>query len=401
MAIKQISKNVYSVGVINPASRIFDVMIEMEYGTTYNAFLIKNNGKSALIEAVHADYFNEYLENIQSVLGNTAPDYLILNHNEPDHSGTVAQLMEVYPNLSIITSKAGAIYLKNIVNKTLAVKTVADQETVDLGGDELKFIMAPFLHWPDTMLTYFAKDKTLFPCDFFGAHYCETLFDYDLKHRGAYESEFANYFKHIFSPFKPYVLSGLEKIKDLDIETIAVSHGPVLTKKTGYIDYTKKLYTEWCQPHTNEIEQIPIFYCSAYGYTGILANHIKTGIKQAKPNANVEIYELNSHDLAKMSKLMHSSDAFLIGSPTINRDAVRPAWELINTIDAISMKGRPCAVFGSYGWSGEGCGNLISRLQGLKLQVKENPCRCQFVPSTAEMAAAVQFGKEFAESLPC
>ena len=194
MSVKQISENVYSIGVINPALRIFDVIMKTEYGTSYNAYLIKNNGKSVLVETVHARFFDEYLENIKSVLGDTSPDYLIMNHNEPDHSGSVAKLTEIYPDIIIIESKAGAMYIKNIANKELNIKTVSDNEILDFGGDELKFIVAPFLHWPDSMFTYFAKDKVLFTCDFLGAHFCEpTVFDYNIKYEQEYLSALLYY----------------------------------------------------------------------------------------------------------------------------------------------------------------------------------------------------------------
>ncbi|MCL1859788.1 MAG: FprA family A-type flavoprotein [Oscillospiraceae bacterium] len=402
MSIKQISENVYSIGVLNPTLRIFDVIMKTDYGTSYNAYLIKNNGKSALVETVHAKFFDEYLENIKSILGDTPPDYLIMNHNEPDHSGSVAKLTEIYPDIIIIESKAGAIYIKNIANKELNIKTVSDNEIFDFGGGELKFIVAPFLHWPDSMFTYFAKDKILFTCDFLGAHFCEpTAFDYNIKkedYEAEYNGAFVYYYNAIFGPFKPYVLSGLDKIKDIDFETACPSHGPVLTKKDGgNLDCAIKAYAEMSAPHKNEATYIPIFYCTAYGNTGILAENIKTGIKEIIPGADVNIINLNMADSA--SAQLHLSDAFLIGSPTINRDAVAPVWELINTIDAVSMRDRPCAVFGSYGWSGEGCSNLIARLKGLKLKVSENPLRCQFVPSQDDLDAAIEYGREFAKSL--
>lgn len=399
MGVKQISENVYSVGVLNPALRIFDVIMKTDYGTSYNAYLIKNNGRSALVETVHADYFGEYLENIKSILGDTPPDYLIMNHNEPDHSGAVAKLTEIYPDLIIIESKAGAMYIKNIANKELNIKTVSDNETLDFGGNELKFIVAPFLHWPDSMFTYFAKDKILFTCDFLGAHFCEpTVFDYNIKYGKEYLLAFFYYYNAIFGPFKPYVLVGLEKIKDIDFDIACPSHGPVLTKKDGgHLERAIQMYAELGAPHKNEVFNIPIFYCSAYGNTKILAEHIKTGIREIKPDADVFIWDINEG--GEYARKLHVSDAFLIGSPTINRDAVAPVWELINTIDAISMRDRPCAVFGSYGWSGEACGNLIARLKGLKMKVNENPFRCQFVPSKEDLAAAIEYGREFARSL--
>jgi len=399
MGVKQISENVYSIGVLNPSLRIFDVIMKTDYGTSYNAYLIKNNGKSALVETVHAKFFDEYLENIKSVLGDCPPDYLIMNHNEPDHSGSVAKLTDIYPDMTVIESKAGAMYIKNIANKELNIKTVSDNETFDFGGDELKFIVAPFLHWPDSMFTYFEKNKILFTCDFFGSHYCEpTVFDYNIKYPDKYEAASEYYYDAIFGPFKPYVLSGLDKIKNMDFEMACPSHGPVLTNKNGgSLDSAKKSYAEWSVSRKNEIIQIPIFYCTAYGNTAILAENIQAGIKEIIPDADVNIYDLNLN--ISPAEILHDSDAFLLGSPTINRDAVAPVWELINTIDAVSMKDRPCAVFGSYGWSGEGCGNLINRLKGLKLKVCENPLRCQFVPSDDDIANAINFGREFARSL--
>jgi len=403
MGVKQISENVYSVGVLNPTLRIFDVIMKTEYGTSYNAYIIENNHKFILVETVHAKFFDEYFENIKSVLGDAAPDYLIMNHNEPDHSGSVAKLTDIYPDMIVIESKAGAMYIKNIANKELNLKTVSDNEILDFGGDELKFIVAPFLHWPDSMFTYFAKNKILFTCDFFGAHFCEpTVFDYNIKYPKEYEDAFIYYYAAIFGPFKPYVLSGLEKIKDLDFETACPSHGPVLTKKDGgRLDCAKKIYEELSAPRKNEYESIPVFYCSAYGNTGVLAESIKSGINEIKPDgmAAVEIYDINKYDIGDLSRILHGSDAFFIGSPTINRDAVAPVWNLINTIDAISMRDRPCAVFGSYGWSGEACGNLINRLKGLKMKVSENPLKCQFVPSENDLAAAVEYGREFAKNI--
>ena len=373
MGVTKISENVYSVGVLNPSLRIFDVIMKTEYGTSYNAYLIKNNGKCALVETVHEKFFGEYLENIRSVLGDTAPDCLIMNHNEPDHSGSVAKLTDIYPGMIVIESKAGAMYIKNIANKELNIKTVSDNEVIDLGGDGLRFIVAPFLHWPDSMFTYFAKDKILFTCDFLGAHFCEpTVFDYNVKYPIEYNQSFREYYNAIFAPFKPYVLSGLDKIKDIDFEIACPSHGPILTKKDGgSLDDDIKRYATYSAPQKNEIfakARIPIFYCSAYGNTEKLAGYIKTGIQEIKPDTEVSIFDINFFPggSGQIAETINSCDAFLLGSPTINRDAVAPVWELINAIDAISMRDRPCAVFGSYGWSGEACGNLISRLKGLK-----------------------------------
>lgn len=398
-AIK-IKENIYSVGVLNPNMRTFDVIMRTEYGTSYNAYLIKGE-KTALIETVHPRFFEEYYENIKSIVDPTTIDYIIMNHNEPDHSGSLAKLVEAAPQIKIITSQAGAVYLKNIMNKADAeVKTVKDGETLDLGaGKVLKFINAPFLHWPDSMFTWLESDKTVFTCDFLGAHYCEPrMVDEYVSYPKSYREAFRGYYNAIFGPFKSYVLSGLEKLNKLDADYVCTSHGPILQKGV-FLDCAKKQYEEWSQPQVHHEKVIPIFYCSAYSNTEALAFRIADGIKSVLPGAQVETFDANELPIDVLAAKMNESDAFLLGTPTINRDAVRPIWMLATSIDAINAKGKPCAVFGSFGWSGEAVPMITERLKSLKLSVFEEGYRCRFVPSNTELEGAFEFGKRFAESL--
>lgn len=399
MAAISICNGVTSVGVLNPNMRIFDVVMKTEYGTTYNAYLIQGSEKTALVETVHRDYFDVYRANINEVADIGNIDYLIMNHNEPDHSGSVAELVKLNPNIEILISQAGSIYLKNISNRTdLRIRTVKDGDSIDLGGKTLQFIQAPFLHWPDSMFTWLVEDRVLFSCDFLGSHYCEpygidrqVLPQYD----AAYFSALKNYYDAIFGPFGPYVQKGLEKIRDLDIAYAATSHGPVLTREK-YLPEVLRLYQEWSKPVIRETKLLPVFYCSAYHNTEALANAIVEGIHSVLPDAQAAAYDLNAYDMGEMASYLNQCDGCLIGSPTINRDAVAPVWNLLSHIDAINFAKRPVALFGSYGWSGEAFANLRGRLAGLKANVMEEELKVVFVPTEQDLEKAREFGVKFA-----
>ena len=400
MAAIQIKENIYSVGVLNPNMRIFDVIMKTEYGTSYNAYLIRGK-KNVLIETVHPRYFEEYFENISSVIDPHDIDYLIMNHCEPDHSGSLAKLLEAAPQIQVLTSPAGSIYLKSITNAPdIRMRAVKDGETLDIGdGKALRFISAPFLHWPDSMFTWLESKKIAFTCDFLGAHYCEPrMFDRHVTYPQRYEQAVRVYFDAIFGPFKPYVLKGLQKLDGLDPDYVCTSHGPILTRNV-FLEPARKRYLEWSTPAAREHRFIPLFYCSAYGNTEALGQEIAKGISSVLPDAEVRTYDINENDFADLQHKINECDAFLLGTPTINRDAVQPVWRLATSIDAVNSKGRPCSVFGSFGWSGEGVPMIVDRLKSLKLTVFEDGLTCRFVPSKDELSAACEFGRRFARSL--
>ncbi|MDR1631146.1 MAG: FprA family A-type flavoprotein [Oscillospiraceae bacterium] len=400
MPATKIIDGVYSVGTLNPAMRIFDVVMKTEYGTSYNSYIVRGGEKTALIETCHLTFFDQYVDNIKEVCDPAEIDYIILNHCEPDHSGALRRLLELCPKAQIMVSQAGSIYLKNITNRTdLPIQVAKDRDTLPLGGRTLRFINAPFLHWPDSMFTWMEEDGILFSCDFLGAHFCEPYtFDYNVVYEKKYKEALKGYYDAIFAPFVPYVQKGLEKIKDLDIAFACTSHGPVLTKNV-LLPYVIEKYYEWSAASAKEKLQIPVFYCSAYGNSGLLASAIQEGISSVLPEADVEIFDLNEHSMSCMQEKLNGSDAFAVGSPTINADAVPPVWELLSHVDAINCKKRPALVFGSFGWSGEAVPNITARLQGLRMQVFKQPVRAQFVPSEREMDEAKNTAKAFAKQL--
>lgn len=400
MGAIQITKDIYSVGVLNPNMRIFDVIMRTEFGTSYNAYLVKGD-KNVLIDTSHPRYYDEYLENIASVIDPKKIDYVVMNHCEPDHSGALAKLLALAPQAQVLSTPAGSIYLRAITNiSPLNLRVVKNGETLDIGGGKvLKFIHAPFLHWPDSMFTWLESEKVAFTCDFLGSHYCEPrMFDRHVTYPERYERAFHEYFDAIFGPFKPYVLKGLDKLEALGADMVCTSHGPILTKG-GFLPEAEKRYREWATPEVREHPFIPLFYCSAYGNTERLAKEIARGIRDVRPDARAELYDINANDFCNLREKLNNCDAFLLGTPTINRDAVLPVWELACSVDAVNAKGRLCSVFGSFGWSGEGVPLVVERLKSLKLNVFENGLTCRFIPSDAEIKDAFEFGKRFVKAL--
>lgn len=397
MYTRKIKEGLFSVGALNPSLRVFDIVMATEYGTSYNSYIIKDE-KTALIETCHHKFWDIYLDNISEVTDPKKIDYIILNHTEPDHSGALKKLVKICPNAKIICSKPASMYLAAITNDpSLSYEVVKDGDTLSLGGIELKFLSAPFLHWPDTMFTYAEKLGTVFTCDFLGAHYCEpTMTDSEITYPEKYKYALKNYFDAIFGPFLPHVQKGLSILDGLDFDTVCVSHGPVLTKGQ-MLEYAMERYSEWSAPAEKE-KTVEVFYASAYGYTAKMAQCAAKMIADALPNVKVGVYDIIENDVADLARRMNSSIGFLIGSPTLNRDAVPPVWELLSHLDVINFKGT-AGVFGSYGWSGEAVPSILGRLKGARVKTAGEGCRINFCPSETELEIMKEYVSEFISAL--
>ena len=397
MAAFEIKDGIYSVGVLNPNLRIFDIIMKTEYGTSYNAYLIKGE-KTALVEAVHAPFFDEYLDNIRSIADIKDIDYIILNHTEPDHSGALKYLLKENPDIKVITSMPGNKYIRDIVNRTFDHQVVKDGDTLDLGGKVLKFIIAPFLHWPDSMFTYVETDDVLFSCDFLGCHYCEPrMYDHKIIYKENFKDAFRYYYDVIFGPFKEHVLKGLEKIEGLKIDVICPSHGPILIEG---IQKAQQLYKEWSHDITekNNPPKVVIAYISAYGCTRRMAEELEKAIKDTG-SIEVQLMNIIYSDIHDIKEKIEKADGVLFGSPTINRDAVKPVWDLLSMVEVFKNKGKLCGVFGSYGWSGEAVKMMEERVKSLKLKLFGEGITAKFVPSEEELKKIYESGKAFAQAM--
>ncbi len=399
MSSTKITENLYSVGILNPAMRIFDVIMKTDYGTSYNSYILKGKNKTALIEVSHASFFDSYLDNIKEVCDPSEIDYIVLNHCEPDHSGALADILK-HCSPKIVCTKAGSNFLKNIVNsENLDFMIVNDGDDLDLGGAKLQFIPAAFLHWPDSMFTYCESEKALFSCDMFGCHYCEPyMIDKFIAYDKSYDIALKGYYDAIFGPFKPFVLAGMKKLEGLEFDIVCPSHGPVLTSG-GKLENVFENYMAWSTPVKKDKKSVPVFYCSAYGNTAKAAQAISKGIMKASTEIESKAYDINEYELSELAGIINSSDAFAIGSPTINGDAVAPVWNLISTIDVINNRKRKALVFGSYGWSGEAVPNLISRLKGIKNDIFGEGFKFTFVPTENDLLSAEVLGEEFSKAI--
>lgn len=381
------------VGTLDPDLRVFDVIMRAEHGTTYNSYLVRGTEKTALIETSKELFKEEYLEMLSGLVDLKSIDYLVLNHMEPDHSGALRAFLEAAPQVKVFLTRPGLILAKNVANRDFDAQVVADGETLDLGGRTLKFIIAPFLHWPDTMFTYIEEDGILFTCDFLGAHYCDERIFNDLV--PSYDHVLHYYFQAIMRPFKEYVRSALDTIEGLDLKIVCPSHGPVLRSNIGH--YTA-LYRKWsAAPEPREKKRLLVFYASAYGSTGAMAREIVRGAEEV--GAEARLLDLTGTDFPTAVDEVEDADGIAVGSCTINGDALEHAWALLSSLATISLKKKLGAAFGSYGWSGEGPKMLHERLKGLKFRVPQEPLRVQLVPTEEDLAKSREFGRELARAL--
>ncbi len=388
-----ITEKIHWVGVLNPKLRIFDIIMHTEQGTTYNAYLVQGEQKTALIDTVKAGHAQEMFERLEQIIALDKIDYIVCNHLEPDHSGSILPALERLPNARIVVAKNGAPFLKELTNQDLNPMLVGTGDQLDLGGKTLQFITAPFLHWPDTMFTYCAEEKVLFSCDFLGSHYChEAMFSDQV---GDFTHAFRYYYDHIMRPFKEYVLKGLEAIKGLELNLICTSHGPLLNNNIeGYLD----LYRSWStQPEKVKEGKLLIFYVSAYGLTGRLAQEVAAGARAV--GVKVALFDLVGTELPDVLTQMEAADGLAVGSCTINGDAVKPVWDLLSSLATVKLRGKQAVAFGSYGWSGEAVPMLEERLKSLKMKIAAPGLRVKFTPRSEDLAAARGLGQAIAEKI--
>ncbi|MBC5626114.1 FprA family A-type flavoprotein [Clostridium sp. NSJ-49] len=387
MAVEQLKESIYWIGVKDPELRIFDIIMETKKGTTYNSYLI-NDEKVAIFDIVKNGFYNEFKENIKSIIGEKKIDYVVVHHTELDHSGALKDLIKDYPEVKIVGSRATLKYLKDILNCEFNAREA--NEEINLGNHTLSFISAPNLHWPDTMFTYVKEKNVLFTCDFTGSHFCpEGSMTCELNDE--YFSEMKYYYDCIMGPFPKYVNLGLEKIKDLKIDMIAPSHGPIHVRE---IDKILNLYKEWSKEVEVDENKVEIFYISAYHNTEMMANFFKKKLEDKGFKADVT--EITTIPLEESIEKISKAKGFLIGSPTINKDAVKPAWDLLSLVSAITNRDKVAMAFGSYGWSGEGVPMLTERLKSLKIKTAPGYKFC-FVPSEEKYEEAEDYLDEFIE----
>jgi flavorubredoxin len=379
--------------------RTFDVILKTPNGTTYNAYLVRGSEGVAVIDTVKAERADQFFARLESVAHYSEIKVIVLNHLEPDHSGALPELMRRAPQAKLYISDAAQLMLKALLNNNeIDYIPVTTNDFISLGDCTLRFLNTPYLHWPDTQCTYLVEEGVLFSGDVFGCHYCdEQLFN---DRVGDFRFSFEYYYAHIMRPFKRHVLSALELIEPLSIRLIAPTHGPILRDHPQhYIERYRELSTPRLHLEMDcDIKTMIIFYISSYGNTMHMAEAIRDGAAEVG-GFRISLYDLEGGEVEPFIDLVEEADAILVGSPTINGDAVKPVWDLLSSFAKINVKGKVAGAFGSYGWTGEAVRMIDDRLRGLKMRVPLGGLRIKLIPSENELEDCHHFGRDIGEFL--
>jgi len=391
--ILSISPDVKWIGVLDEDIQTFDIVLETKFGTTYNSYFI-NADKKTIIETVKAKFWKTYLKKIETLCNPLEIEYIIVNHTEPDHSGSIANLLELASNATVVGSGNAINYLMELIGHDFKKLVIKNNDTLDLGNKTLQFISAPNLHWPDTYYTYLQDEQILFSCDSFGSHYCNDKMYNDEV--GNFDEPFQYYFDAILRPYSKFMLKAIEKIRPLAIKTICTGHGPILrTDCWKYIDRSEKLALQASKTQTKNSVFIP--YVSAYGNSEELAKFIEQGIHQAG-NIDTEIYDIEKTSFDVLDQKISQCSAIIIGSPTINQNTFMPIYSLFAAINPLRDRGKLAAAFGSYGWSGEATNIIEAVLTNLKLSFVGS-FAIKFTPHGDKKTKAIEFGLNFGKRL--
>ena len=389
----QVLPNIHWIGALHPDLRVFDIIMSTKNGTTYNSYLIQDE-KIAIIDTVKQKFSEPYLEHVTNLVNPESIDYIIVQHSEPDHSGSLKVLLEKAKNAQVVCAKSAVKYVQNILNMDIDLHPVSTGDTISLGTKTLTFITSPYIHWPDTMMTYIQEDKLLFPCDLLAAHFCDSRMFDDAVTRDFWP-DFKYYFECIMRPYRKNVRNALAKLEPHDINIIAPSHGPILRKDVQrYIN----AYREWSAPlPPNDPAKILIYYAAAHGNTATMAQAIAEGAREH--GVEVELFDTMEINVDQHLTRIEAADALLLGSPTINNDAVKPVWNVLNSLTTIEVKGKLAGSFGSYAWSGDAVKLLDERLTALKFKVPFEGLQALLVPGEEELQACRKRGADIAQEL--
>jgi len=393
MPAVQIRPNVYWIGVNDRTTDLFEGIwpIEKE-GVSYNSYLILDR-KKVLIDLSKALKTDEFFHQIQELTPLAELDYIVLNHLEPDHTGVVLTLRQLAPRAVILGSGKMKQMLASFYKITENVRSVADGEVLDIGERKLQFFEAPFVHWPETMVTYDTAEKILFSCDAFGGYGAleGTIFDDESRNIPFYEQESLRYYVNIVAKFSKPVLNAIAKLNALDIRVIAPSHGLIWRAKPGHI---VELYRKWAGYAAGPTEPgVTLIYGSMYGNTEKAMDVVARGISTS--GLPLAIFDAARTHVSYILPSLWTLSGVMIGAPTYEGALFPPVLDVLNHAAIKRIMNKKAAMFGSYGWSGGAVRNAKQVIEPLKWELTAT---LEFAgyPTHEELAAAEQFGKTFA-----
>ena len=358
---RQLKSNIYSVGAIDWDRRLFDELIPLPDGTSYNAYLVKGREKTALIDTVDSTMADVLIENLNQLEIKNI-DYVIANHAEQDHSGSLPQILDIYPNAKVVaTPKCKDMLMDLLLIPESKFITVDDGSSISLGDKTLEFIHAPWVHWPETMFTYLKEDKILFTCDFLGSHLATSdLFVTDEP--VVYEAA-KRYYAEIMMPFRTTIKKHLEKIKELKIERIAPSHGPIYDKP----EFILNAYRDWVSDEVKNEVVIP--YISMHGSTKEMVDYLVNAL--IKRGITVKQFNLSKTDIGKLAIALVDASTLVIGTPTVLAGPHPNVAYAAYLANALRPKLKFASIIGSYGWGGRMVEQLKMMVPNLKVDILE------------------------------
>ncbi len=364
MNAREITEKVYLLGAVDWDRELFDSLIPLPDGTSYNAYLIRGSEKTALIDTVEPEFAHVLLGQLEEV---EQLDYIIANHAEQDHSGTIPQVLEKFPGAMVVTNarcQGMLIDLLEIPEDKFI--TVADGETLSLGDKTLEFIYTPWVHWPETISTYLREDKILFSCDFFGSHVATSNLYVSDESRVAEAAK--RYYAEIMMPFRAIIAKNLDKIEKYEIDLIAPSHGPIFNKPSYIID----AYRDWVSGSPKNSVVIP--FVSMHGSTLILVQRLVSRLVEA--GITVHLFNLAVTDIGKLAITLVDAATIVIGTPTVLVGPHPLALNAATLTNALRPKLKYASIIGSYGWGGKAVEQIVSAIPNLKVELLD-PVLCK------------------------
>ena len=371
----------------------FDIEFGLQNGTTYNSFLIQSE-KTALIDTSHEKFRQVYLETLLGLIDPNSLDYLIVSHTEPDHSGLIKDILALASHITVVGSKVAIQFLENWVHAPFNQQIVKNGDRLDLGnGHILEFVIAPNLHWPDTIFTYDIKTQILYTCDAFGMHYCDDhTFDEDLA---LIEEDYQYYYDCLMRPNARSVLSALKRMSELpDIATIATGHGPLLHHNVSEL---VGRYRQWSQEQAKAETTVAVFYVSNYGFSDRLSQAIAHGI--TKTGVAVEMMDLKSADPQDVRELVSIASGLVIGTPPVTGSTAAFTQTAISTILAAAKAKQCIGVFESGGRDSESVYLLFNQFRDLGLSPAFSPILLKETPTDSTYHLCEEAGTDMGQLL--
>lgn len=388
----EIKKNIFWVGYVDWNVRDFHGY-KTGRGSTYNAYLIKDE-KTAVVDSVKAPYAQDYLKNIAALTDFDKIDYVICNHAEPDHSGSICTLMKKCPDAEVICSPKGKELLSAHYDTTgWKFRTVTDGDVISLGSRSITFATVPMAHWPDSMVTYMPEEKLLFSNDAFGQHYATSgRFDDEVDFAELMH-EAKTYYANILMLYGNPVRRALEKASTLDIEMVATSHGIIWRKNIGAI---VEAYQNWSAHKA--VPKVVIFYDSMWKSTDMMAQAIYEGA--VRDGVEVKLFDVKSTHITTLATEVLDAAAIAVGSPTLNKSLMPKVAEVLTYLRGLAPENKCGLAFGSYGWAKKGGQHAVQEyLEEMKVELlRTEPIQAQYVPTDDVLEDCRKAGRELAEA---